>query len=150
MQAVSKILNKANNAPTRKWTALYEYCRGLFIFSVMIIRTNKENGGFTQVDNRYVRDKKLSLSAKGLLTYMLSQPNDWYFSAQKLEEETNTKRARLETILNELEEKGYLTRERTRENGRLGKMKFIVYEESIVDSPRIVFEEIDGESPFPI
>ena len=116
----------------------------------MIIRTDKQNGGFTQVDNRYVRDKNLSLSAKGLLTYMLSQPNDWYFSAQKLEEETNTKRARLETILNELEEKGYLKRERTREKGRLGKMKFIIYEESIVARPRIIFEEIDGDCPFPL
>lgn len=117
-------------------------------FSVMIIRTKKENGGFTQVDNRYVRDKNLSLSAKGLLTYMLSQTDDWYFSAQRLEKETNTKRSKLETILNELEEKGYLKRERLRDKGKLGKMKFVVYEESIVDRPRIILEEIDCEIPF--
>lgn len=88
------------------------------------------------------------MSAKGLMTYMLSQPNDWYFSAQKLEEETNTKRAKLETILNELEEKGYLKRERTREQGRLGKMKFTIYEESVADRPRIILEEIESDSPF--
>jgi predicted transcriptional regulator len=106
----------------------------------MIIRTKKENGGFTQVDNRYVRDKNLSLSAKGLLTYMLSQINDWNFTAQNLQKETNSTRTTIENALNELEERGYLKREKKRESGKFVGIKFIVYEESIVDRPRLVFE----------
>lgn len=76
----------------------------------------------------YLEDENLSLSAKGLLAYMLSKPKNWYFTAQKLEIETNTKRLKLETALNELEYFGYLKRERCRENGRLGKMKFEVFD----------------------
>lgn len=93
----------------------------------MIYMTPKENGGFTMVDNAVIRDNRLSLQAKGLLWYMLSCVDDWDFSAEKLQHYTNTKRSRIETALNELEEFGYIKREKKKVRGKY-KIEITVYE----------------------
>lgn len=49
----------------------------------MIFRTNKITN-YTKIDNRYLEDKSISLKAKGLLTLMLSLPNDWKFNINGL------------------------------------------------------------------
>lgn len=63
--------------------------------TLMIYRTSKVNGAFTMVDNATVRDKRLSLQAKGLLWFMLSCKDDWTFTSEKSQKETNTKRNRI-------------------------------------------------------
>jgi len=93
----------------------------------MIYRTPKVDGNFTMADNAVVRDKNLSLQAKGLLWYMLSCVDDWVFTADNLQYQTNTKRNRIETALNELEEFGYIKREKKREKGKY-KVVITVYE----------------------
>ena len=45
----------------------------------MVIRTEKLTN-YTKIDNTYLEDKNISLKAKGLLTLMLSLPNDWKFN----------------------------------------------------------------------
>lgn len=45
----------------------------------MVIRKEKITN-YTKIDNNYLEDKNISLKAKGLLSYMLSLPDDWdYF-----------------------------------------------------------------------
>ena len=44
----------------------------------------EKNKGFTVMSNYHLRDKNLSLKAKGLLSYMLSLPEDWDYSIDGL------------------------------------------------------------------
>jgi hypothetical protein len=72
-----------------------------------VFRVNK-NDNYTTMSNYHLKDKSISLKAKGLLSEMLSLPDDWNYSIQGLvainkEEETSIK-----NTLNELKESGYL------------------------------------------
>ena len=112
----------------------------------MIFRKNKDDGNYTQLDNDIPRNKGLSLRAKGLLWYMLSCKDDWYFSAQQLQKETNTKKDSVESALKELEKFGYLKRETKREKGRF-QVKFYIYEQPKTFAQSLL--EIDeSELPF--
>ena len=48
-----------------------------------VMRIHK-TGNFTIISNTHLRDKKLSLKAKGLLTLMLSLPDNWDYSVNGL------------------------------------------------------------------
>lgn len=48
-----------------------------------VVRVEK-NGNFTTMSNIHLRDKNLSLKAKGLLSMFLSPPDEWYYSIQGL------------------------------------------------------------------
>ena len=52
-------------------------------FAMLIYRAEK-NGDYTIMSNVHLRDRRLSLKAKGLLSYMLSLLDDWQFSVQGL------------------------------------------------------------------
>jgi len=61
--------------------------RGIFILyfkiekekSMSVFRVEK-NKDYTVMSNYHLRDKKLSLKAKGLLSQMLSLPEDWDYT----------------------------------------------------------------------
>lgn len=88
--------------------------------------------GFTPIDNRFLRDKRLTLKAKGLLALMLSLPDDWKFSAEGLAAILREKRDAVTTALQELEACGYLTRcPQTRDDhGQLRANNWIIREVS--------------------
>lgn len=73
--------------------------------------------GYTTVNNDFLRDTTLSLSARGLLITMLSLPDGWNMSGKGLASILPDGRDKVYSTLNKLEEKGYLHRERIRENG---------------------------------
>ena len=58
----------------------------------MLIYRAEMNGDYTIMSNVYLRDERLSLKAKGLLSYMLSLPDDWKFSVQGLSSTCTTLR----------------------------------------------------------
>ena len=94
-----------------------------------IIRTNKTEN-FTVLDNHHINDSKLSLSARGLMSFMLSKPNKWEFTAQKiavfLENETLYS---VRKALQELEKNGYLIKSQKRDkSGKLGAIKYTLFE----------------------
>lgn len=70
--------------------------------------------GFTIIPNEYLKDKHISLKAKGLLSVMYSLPNDWDFSMNGLCKITNTGITAIRNIITELEIYGYLYREETK------------------------------------
>lgn len=70
--------------------------------------------GFTIIPNDYLKDKKLSLKSKGLLTIMYSLPNEWDYSINGLCKITNSGITTIRTILTELEIYGYLERIQTK------------------------------------
>lgn len=83
---------------------------------------------WSQIPNSWLRDKNLSLKAKGLITVMQSLPDNWDFSVQGLasilKECTNT----INSTLQELEEAGYLTREQIREDGKIIDTLYTLHE----------------------
>ena len=115
----------------------------------------KKNTGYTIMSNHHLRNKNLSLKSKGLLSLILSLPDNWDYSLAGL---TTLSKDGLDGVragLKELQNEGYLVIERLRDNkGRLGKTSYIVYEEPIQteksDIDNFVSTEIQPISEKPI
>ena len=93
-----------------------------------VIRVEK-NKNFTTMSNYHLRDKELSLKAKGLLSQILSLPENWDYSVRGLVAICLEGKDCIVTTLQELERKGYLVRKQTRDaHGRLGGIEYVIYE----------------------
>ncbi len=85
---------------------------------------------FTVMSNHHLRNPRLSLKAKGLLSLMLSLPEDWDYTTKGLAYICKDGIDAISTTLRELEDQGYLTRERVRmSNGRLGTVEYTIHEQ---------------------
>lgn len=72
-----------------------------------VMRTFK-NKNYTVMSNTHLRDKNLSLKAKGLLSVMLSLPDNWNYSIAGLVAICKENETAIKSALNELKENGYL------------------------------------------
>lgn len=72
-----------------------------------MFRINKNNN-YTTMSNYHLRDKNLSLKAKGLLSMMLSLPDDWGYSVAGLVVICKENETAIKSALNELKEWNYL------------------------------------------
>ena len=87
---------------------------------------------FTVMSNYHLRDVELSLKAKGLLSLMLSLPEDWDYTTKGPACICKDGVDSITSALKELENHGYLTRQRTRyENGRLGDITYTIHEKPV-------------------
>lgn len=94
----------------------------------MIMSTEK-NKNYTVMGNYHLRDKELSLKAKGLLSIMLSLPDGWNFSTRGLTTLSSDGETAIRSTLKELEQKGYLKRNKVRINGKIVDWEYVVYEQ---------------------
>ena len=93
-----------------------------------VIRVAKIKG-YTVMSNYHLRDRELSCKACGLLSRMLSLPEEWDYTTQGLASICKEGVTAISAILRELEEHGYLVRVRKRnEKGQLAEMEYIIYE----------------------
>ena len=92
-----------------------------------VIRTIK-NENYTTMCNTHLRDKNLSLKAKGLLSMMLSLPDKWHYSVKGLEGICKESKNTINSVLNELEDNNYLVRRRRYCNGKISEWEYIVFE----------------------
>ena len=93
----------------------------------MIFRTNKITN-YTKIDNRYLEDKNISLKAKGLLTLMLSLPDNWKFNVNGLCLLCKESKNAVNNAIKELKDNKYLEVEKTfDESGRFIYV-YIIYE----------------------
>lgn len=93
-----------------------------------IVRVIKDTN-FTVMSNYHLRDNKLSLKAKGLLSLVLSLPDDWDYTIKGLLQFARDKNDSFAATLKELESNGYLNRERKRnEKGQVKGNKYYFYE----------------------
>lgn len=90
--------------------------------SVFRIEKTKD---FTVMSNYHLQDKKLSLKAKGLLSYMLSLPDDWDYSLRGLCAICLEGKKAIRNTLKELEDNGYLYRKKI--NGIQGRFDYDYY-----------------------
>ena len=87
---------------------------------------------FTVMCNHHLRNTELSLKAKGLLSLMLSLPEDWDYTTKGLAHICKDGVDSITTALKELERHGYLTRQRLRyENGQLGDIEYTIHEKPV-------------------
>lgn len=92
-----------------------------------VIRTIR-NDNYTTMCNTHLRDKNLSLKAKGLLSMMLSLPDKWHYSVKGLEGICKESKNTINSVLNELEDNNYLVRRRRYCNGKISEWEYIIFE----------------------
>lgn len=84
---------------------------------------------YTVMCNYHLKDKALSLKAKGLLSMMLSMPEEWNYSTRGLAAICKEGVEAVGSALKELEKAGYMVRRQLRgENGRITDTEYIIYE----------------------
>ncbi len=104
-------------------------------------RVNK-NVNYTVMSNHHLQDKRLSLKAKGLLSYMLSLPDDWDYSLKGLTVGCKDGLDSVRTAVLELEEHGYVRRQKVRNaKGQIIDYDYQVYESPVEDAPAVPGKE---------
>ena len=114
-------------------------------------RVNK-NVNYTVMSNHHLQDKRLSLKAKGLLSYMLSLPDDWDYSLKGLTTGCRDGIDSVRSAVHELEDGGYLCRSKVRDaRGRIIDYNYEVFElpqkERIEKRPAPVPNSPSSENP---
>ena len=97
-----------------------------------VMRVNK-TGNYTVMSNYHFKEKKMSLKAKGLLSMMLSLPDDWNYTVAGLVALNKDGKDSVMSALGELEKFGYLTREKVKDD----KGQFAGVEYNIFESPQV-------------
>ena len=108
-----------------------------------VVRVHK-NANFTVMSNYHFKEKQMSLKAKGLLSLMLSLPDDWNYSISGLVTLSKDGKDSIMSALAELEEFGYLIRNRTTNaKGQFSGIEYNIYEQPQRDNP--ITEELKAD-----
>ena len=90
----------------------------------------ERNTGYTVMSNHHLRNKELTLKAKGLLSQMLSLPEDWDYTLAGLSYINRESIDAIRTAVWELEKAGYITRRQGRdEKGKMIAIEYTIYEQ---------------------
>ena len=90
----------------------------------------ERNTGYTVMSNHHLRNKELTLKAKGLLSQMLSLPEDWDYTLAGLSLINRESVDAIRTAVWELEKAGYITRRQGRdEKGKMTAIEYTIYEQ---------------------
>ena len=90
----------------------------------------ERNKGYTVMSNHHLRNKELTLKAKGLLSQMLSLPEDWDYTLAGLSHINRESIDAIRTAIWELEKAGYITRQQGRDDqGKMTAIEYIIYEQ---------------------
>ena len=90
---------------------------------------------YTVMSNHHLRDKALSLKSKGLLSMMLSLPEDWNYTTRGLAKICKEGVDAIGGALRELEAAGYIVRHQMRDRqGRISDTEYVIYEQPQPDT----------------
>ncbi len=90
----------------------------------------ERNKGYTVMSNHHLRNKELTLKAKGLLSQMLSLPEDWDYTLAGLSHINRESIDAIRTAIWELEKAGYITRRQGRDDkGKMTAIEYTIYEQ---------------------
>lgn len=117
-----------------------------------IFRVNK-NKNYTVMSNYHLKDANMSFKAKGLLSMMLSLPDDWDYSIAGLSKISKENERAIKTILGELKELGYLRIVKLMPNEtKSGRIEYIydIYEMSVYKKQEyqkqgVEFQEVEKQ-----
>ncbi len=100
-----------------------------------VIRVEKTKD-YTTMGNYHFREKNMSFKAKGILSTMLSLPDDWDYTMEGLATLASDGIDSVRTTLKELERFGYVEIKRTRDDqGRLRGTEYVIHEKPILEKP---------------
>ena len=106
---------------------------------------------FTVMSNHHLRNRNMSLRAKGLMSLMLSLPEEWDYTLKGLASISMEGVDAIRTVIRELEELGYLERHRKRnEKGQLKDIEYIIHERPVVnehESDKPIFDAPASDAP---
>lgn len=110
-----------------------------------IFRIHKTQN-FTVMSNYHFKERDMSLKAKGLLSLMLSLPDDWSYNVSGLVKLSKDGKDSVMSALSELEKFGYLKRVRTTDDkGRFSGVEYNIFEEPQQEIP--IPEKQNEEKP---
>lgn len=110
-----------------------------------ILKIKKKTNPYVMLDKGLLEDKNLSWKAKGLLSYLLSRPEDWKVKVKHLVNQSTDGRDAVYSILKELRNAGYIQLNVARDgNGKVTENIYDVYEEP-VKNPLTENPEVDSE-----
>ena len=108
---------------------------------------------YTVMSNYHLKDRKLSCKACGLLSKVLSLPENWDYTTRGLASICKDGVDSIGTALKELEKQGYLIRNQLRdEKRRIRDMEYVIYERPHLpfpDTPQPDMEKPDTVEPGP-
>ena len=98
----------------------------------------EKNKGYTVMSNYHLRDRTLSLKAKGLLSQILSLPEDWDYTLSGLCHINRESKDAIRSAVNELERAGYIERHQTTDaSGKFSSNEYIIHESPISLPPSL-------------
>lgn len=106
------------------------------------VKTKKERN-YTVIDNTFIRDTSLSWKAKGLMTYLLSLPDDWSVNFSEVLKHSSDGETSLRGAINELKKHGYLKSKRLFDNET---KKIVGFTYEVIEQP--LSENRSVENPY--
>ena len=89
----------------------------------------EKNHSYTVMANHHLRDERLSLKSKGLLSLILSLPDDWRISIEGMTQFSSDGKDAIRSAIRELTDAGYITRAQTHsEAGKFSGYDYVVHE----------------------
>ena len=89
----------------------------------------EKNHSYTVMANHHLRDERLSLKSKGLLSLILSLPDDWRISIEGMTQFSSDGKDAIRSAIRELTDAGYITRAQTHsEAGTFSGYDYLVHE----------------------
>lgn len=111
----------------------------------MIVNRVEKIGNFTTIDNGYLNDEDLSFKAKGILTYLLSLPDDWVVHIEQIVTKSKDGISSFRTGLSELIDKGYLKRYPIKEDGVIIRWETEINESIEINPNNLLGENLEVE-----
>ena len=85
---------------------------------------------YTVMSNYHLKDKGLTLKSKGLLSMILSLPEEWNYTTRGLDSICKEGVDAIGAALRELEQAGYIVRHQKRDkSGRITDTEYVIYEQ---------------------
>ena len=113
--------------------------------TMSVMRVNKTKN-YTVLSNYHFKEKQMSLKAKGLLSLMLSLPDDWNYSVSGLVKLSKDGKDSVMSALSELEKFGYLIRTQTvNAKGQFSGIEYNIYEQPQAVNPIAVNQSADNQ-----
>lgn len=113
--------------------------------TIFRVEKNKDNP-FVMIDRRPIENPKLSWRAKGILTYLISRPDNWTVRLGDLVKRSTDGSAAIRKAVRELREAGHIIYNVERENGRIKQWILQVHEVPILHSDFLQVEKQQVEN----
>ena len=102
---------------------------------------------YTVMSNHHLRNANLSLKAKGLLSMMLSLPEDWNYTTRGLAKICKEGVDAIGAALRELEAVGYIVRHKLRDSqGRISDTEYVIYEQPQLRKLHTVLADLNEQA----